>query len=202
MINRYNKFCPLEQRTENAERIRRGIANDMENGNELCRISMFFSQKFITNYYDREEIFSDYLLKMSGKSAESFRYIVYDSKPIINNFKFKTWTISIIRNLCIDYLRFFQRHKREMNFTEENIESIFPIFDSSEQELIQGEKAKKIRKAIPQLSIKQQDLINMFYFERTKYREIASKLDIPIGSVKSGLYLAKNQLRKKLVRVL
>ena len=40
----------------------------------------------------------------------------------------------------------------------------------------------------------------MHYFERKKYREIAQELNMPLGTVRSGLNEAKTNLERKLTR--
>ena len=41
-------------------------------------------------------------------------------------------------------------------------------------------------------------VVAMFYFEECSYREIAEKLDLPMGTVMSRLARAKGHLRSKL----
>ena len=73
---------------------------------------------------------------------------------------------------------------------------------SPEQESTKQRNSEKLLQTISQLPIKQQDLINMRYFEGEKYEDIAKRLKIPVGTVKSGLSSAKNKLKKSLVGVL
>lgn len=219
MISKYDEFCPLEQRAENAVRIRKGITIDMKNGNRLHNTSISFLGRFIKHIDKREEIFSNYLLKMAKNTPESFKYVVNGLEPIGQNPKFKSWSFTIIKNLGIDYLRYHQR-RREINFStferdknilisgaeqrSDNIEEFF-IDEKGllpEQEFAKQEKTEKLLQAISQLPIKQQDLINLRYFEEETYEDIAERLKIPVGTVKSGLYSIKNKLKRRLVDVL
>ncbi|MGA2254606.1 MAG: sigma-70 family RNA polymerase sigma factor [Thermoguttaceae bacterium] len=55
-----------------------------------------------------------------------------------------------------------------------------------------------LQAAIDELAAEFRVVVAMFYFEECSYREIAEKLDLPIGTVMSRLARAKGHLRSKL----
>jgi RNA polymerase sigma-70 factor (ECF subfamily) len=56
----------------------------------------------------------------------------------------------------------------------------------------------ELQSAINELPAEFRVVVAMFYFEECSYREIAEKLDLPIGTVMSRLARAKGHLRAKL----
>ncbi len=52
-----------------------------------------------------------------------------------------------------------------------------------------------VRKSLEQLSLKQQELIHLFYYEQYSLDEIAHHLNIPSGTVKSRLFNARKNLK-------
>ena len=56
----------------------------------------------------------------------------------------------------------------------------------------------ELQAAIDELPAEFRVVVAMFYFEECSYREIAEKLDLPIGTVMSRLARAKGHLRAKL----
>ncbi len=56
----------------------------------------------------------------------------------------------------------------------------------------------ELQAAIDELPAEFRVVVAMFYFEECSYREIAEKLDLPIGTVMSRLARAKGHLRSKL----
>jgi len=56
-----------------------------------------------------------------------------------------------------------------------------------------------LQEAIDELPAEFRVVVAMFYFEECSYREIAEKLDLPIGTVMSRLARAKGHLRAKLI---
>ncbi len=104
-----------------------------------------------------------------------------------------TWLANIARNASIDSVR-SARNTREQKTT--SIENF--VTDS-----IGGSEELKLRdsglaKIINSLDEKHRILIDLAYFQGYSQREIEKELDIPLGTIKSRLRLAINQLRAKL----
>ncbi len=56
-----------------------------------------------------------------------------------------------------------------------------------------------VHQALQQLPMEFREVVLMFYFEQRSYAEIASELELPIGTVMSRLSRARNHLKKSLV---
>ena len=74
-----------------------------------------------------------------------------------------------------------------------NLDSIAGV-ESEEQAF----DSVRLQRALGELSPDFRLVLLMFYFEDCSYREIAEKLDLPIGTVMSRLARAKGHLRAKL----
>lgn len=59
---------------------------------------------------------------------------------------------------------------------------------------------ERLQQALDELPEKFRIVVAMFYYEGCSYREIADRLDLPIGTVMSRLARAKGHLRSKLLR--
>lgn len=58
---------------------------------------------------------------------------------------------------------------------------------------------ERLQEAIDALPAEYKTVLLMFYFERNSYRDIATALELPIGTVMSRLSRAKSHLRAKLL---
>jgi RNA polymerase sigma-70 factor (ECF subfamily) len=106
--------------------------------------------------------------------------------------KFSTWIFSIAYHACCDRLN---RRKRYSN--EELPERADPGA-GPEQQAIAGDEARRLRAAIAQLPEKYRTVITLYHLQGSQYDEIAQVLEIPIGTVKTHLFRAKEQLRRML----
>jgi len=106
--------------------------------------------------------------------------------------KFSTWIFSIAYHACCDRLN---RRKRYSN--EELPERADPGA-GPEQQAIAGDEARRLRAAIAQLPEKYRSVITLYHLQGSQYDEIAQVLEIPIGTVKTHLFRAKEQLRRML----
>jgi hypothetical protein len=156
MLERKVILCPIEQRADNAERIRKIISDDMRNGNYLRGLAMSFNKRFVPDFDGRDEIYADFLLRMSGKSPETYKYIVNDSEPVANNREFVRWVVRCFDNLMTDYLRKRRRGKEfslaRLGYDDWKeiggiILSDYPFCDySPEQKIIKEETEKLLKK--------------------------------------------------------
>jgi len=100
----------------------------------------------------------------------------------------RSWLFAILRN-CFLKLHQRQRPVPAANLPL-NIDSI-PAEVPEEPEIDQ----QRLQEALDQLSDSFRVVLVMFYFEECSYRQIAERLDMPIGTVMSRLARAKGHLR-------
>ncbi|MDT3959911.1 sigma-70 family RNA polymerase sigma factor [Staphylococcus kloosii] len=112
--------------------------------------------------------------------------------------KLSTWLITLCRNRAIDILR--QRKDVERSFDE----AFHGIETNSlpEYDLLDKECSEELQKIISYLSKEQQTIIALFYFKGLSQQEIADKLTMPIGTVKSRLRLSIKHLNDYLKTIL
>ena len=99
-----------------------------------------------------------------------------------------TWIYRIARNQWIDHLR---KEKPQLLSSIE----LYPEFNEIEELPEYHADKKQLKAAMDKLPINQAQLVYKSYYEGQSHREIANDLDIPLGSVKSGLRLAFKKLR-------
>lgn len=102
-----------------------------------------------------------------------------------------TWIFTIARNLRIDRIR-RERVWQELPEGHEEQASDDPAPD----ELVtQTEHAERINAALAELPEEQREVIGLSYLEGLSHSEIAERLDVPLGTVKSRMRLAYRKIR-------
>lgn len=103
------------------------------------------------------------------------------------------WLLAILRNY---FLKMRQKRRpvpaENLGFDIQTVPAAVP-----EEAHIDRER---LQQALDELPTKFRLVLAMFYFEGCSYREIADRLDVPIGTVMSRLARAKAHLRAKLFR--
>lgn len=119
---------------------------------------------------------------------------LYDSK----RGRFSSWLLTVTRNIAIDALRKRQRKDRYSILPALMIyDSIHELPDFSEG-LEQQELASVVHKGMQILKTEQQTILQLAYWEGYSLSEVALKLGLPPGTVKSRLHSALKQLREYL----
>lgn len=104
-----------------------------------------------------------------------------------------TWFVNIARNASIDFIR-TRRNKESQKTT--SIEN--PVYENVAGTTEIEIEDYGLEKVINSLDEKHRLLIELTYFKGYSQREIEKEFDIPLGTVKSRLRIAVNQLREKL----
>lgn len=110
----------------------------------------------------------------------------------------RAWFLRIVRNTCAGW------HARRDGatadpFDEESHSHLRPG-TTPETLLLQTDDASRVARAMSHLSDRARELLQLREMEGLTYRELAEAMDIPMGTVMSGLARARNALRTALAR--
>jgi len=111
-------------------------------------------------------------------------------------YKFKTWLLTISKNIHIDFLR-MKKTTISNNGNDDDEHRVKAIIDESpspEDKIITEQNLTKLLHDIKKLKPHYQDVINLRYFQELSYQEIATKLNEPMSNVKVKLLRAKKLL--------
>jgi len=106
--------------------------------------------------------------------------------------KFSTWIFSIAYHACCDRLG---RRKR---YTDDELPERADPGPGPAQIAERNDEAQALRAAISELPEKYRTVITLYHLQGRQYEEIAQVLDLPMGTVKTHLFRAKELLRKAL----
>ena len=104
--------------------------------------------------------------------------------------QFKTWVQRIVTNICIDK---FRRTKPSVSIDEHEMD--FSSNHDLEEEVLSAYVAQDIRDAIDKLPEHHRSVVVLRYLQDCSYNEIADVLDLPLNTVKSYLFRARQQLQ-------
>lgn len=108
-------------------------------------------------------------------------------------YKFKTWIVSIAKNQLNDYLK-----KKKIRF--ENIENIksesLKNNFNPEEELINKERYNYVNAKIDELKPMYKEIIKLKYIEDLSINQISEKLNQPVNTIKIKIYRAKRILNQ------
>jgi RNA polymerase sigma-70 factor, ECF subfamily len=116
------------------------------------------------------------------------------------NYAFSTWLFKIATNNCIDFIRKKRASHVSLDQTMNGEDSLAPSSmiqsDTLDPELtmINKQKIKHMRNVVSKLKPRYRQLVELRYFKEYSYDEIATELDIPIGTVKAQLFRARELL--------
>lgn len=147
-----------------------------------------FAFRIVKDSVAAEEIMQELFLRI-WHQAEHFDH---------NQDKLSTWMFMITRNIAIDHLR-----SRGSRILEPSVESdpAYLIQDESsltEEILEMRAIGEQVRVALQELSVDQQQVMEMIYYQGFTQHEVAEIVSIPLVTVKSRVRLAMKQLQQRL----
>lgn len=146
---------------------------------------MSFALQLTANKEDALDLMQDTTLK-----------VLDNQERFIDNKNFKGWVLTVMRNIFINnYHRVVLSHTMiDQSADPYNVETVmFSGMDTPEG----TSDILEINKAIEELSEEMRAPFALFV-SGYKYNEIAEKLDIPMGTVKSRIFVARQLLQEEL----
>jgi RNA polymerase sigma-70 factor (ECF subfamily) len=105
-----------------------------------------------------------------------------------------TWIFAIARNARIDLLR-----KANRPALDPNDPALVPDRPAATFETVSAaQEANQIRERVAALPAEQQEVLRLAFFEDLAHTEVAQRLGIPLGTVKSRIRLAVRRIRSGL----
>jgi RNA polymerase sigma-70 factor (ECF subfamily) len=113
------------------------------------------------------------------------------------------WLRTVATNLCLNHL---SRYRSRWSFfseladgtPEEPREADFPDSRSIEEELDKAERSALVEQALQKLPSMQRVPLVLYHLEGLTYDDIASKLGVSMGKVKTDIFRGRRALRKLL----
>jgi len=151
------------------------------------RIVYQLSYRMVGHVEDAKDIVQEAFLR-AYRSLDNFRRGV----------PFSSWILKITSNLCIDHLR--QRHRRPLSL-EAGMEQGLELPDtqpSPEESYLLEERHRAVQQAMMELPERYRLPLILRHFHGLSVEEVARTLGQPVGTVKSNLFRAREQLKRSL----
>lgn len=175
--------------------IQRCLAGDQAAWDEIVRMNrrrvFNIAYKFTGRHDLAEDLTQDVFVKIF-KSLGTF-----DRRA-----NFQTWLVSVSRNLCIDHYRSV-RKEREAIDRDVDPGDLAPVANTTSpyQSLEQRDRALLLRRALAELAPSLKEAVMMRDLQELSYQEIADKLGLPEGTVKSRINRGRNELARQISRI-
>jgi RNA polymerase sigma-70 factor (ECF subfamily) len=107
------------------------------------------------------------------------------------------WILTVARNRAIDYLRSVDGRMAQNAF-ELEINEHPSLFANLETEVLNSDRARRLRTAFEKLTPNQKLVIELAYYEGLSQSEMATRMSQPLGTIKTWVRSALKALREDL----
>ncbi|HKR10362.1 MAG TPA: RNA polymerase sigma factor [Gemmatimonadaceae bacterium] len=183
---------PTQVTDEIIERCLNGDQAAWESIVRMYRRKVFnVAYKFVGRHDQAEDLTQDVFLKLY-KSLDTF-----DRRA-----NFQTWLISVSRNLCIDHYRAVRKERETINRDVDPSDFAPASPDTRvDTQLEQRDRVVLLRKALDKLAPTLRTAVMLRDIQELTYQEIADKLHLPEGTVKSRINRGRTELARQIQRL-
>ena len=143
--------------------------------------------KMVNNKSDAEDL-----------TIEAFGKAFKNLAQYTPNYAFSTWLFKIATNNCIDFIRKKKANLISLDHTSDDQENMSAPLQSDspdpEEDMIKSQRMALTRSVVSKLKPRYRTLVELRYFKEYSYEEIATELNLPIGTVKAQLFRARELL--------
>ena len=177
------------------EIIQRCLNGDQAAWNEIVRMywrRVFnIAYKFVGRHDQAEDLTQDVFLKLY-KSLDTF-----DRRA-----NFQTWLISVSRNLCIDHYRSVRKEREVLNRDVDPSDLTPAAPERNAQAVLeQRDRVQLLRQALGKLQPTLRTAVLLREIQELSYHEIAERLALPEGTVKSRINRGRTELARQFQRL-
>ena len=146
---------------------------------------MNFALMLTANKDDAKDLLQDTTLK-----------VLDNQEKFVDNINFKGWVLTVMRNIFINN---YHKLVRTQTIVDQSVDlyNLDVVNDSGFNSPDGSYQIQEITKAINALNDDLRIPFSMF-LSGYKYNEIAEKLNVPLGTVKSRIFFARQELQKAL----
>lgn len=151
--------------------------------------------EYLFNRY-REAIHTLFVQRLGGPNdaddllQETFIKVYINLHRYSSEYTFGQWVYTIARNTFIDFVR---RRQEDLPI-DERFTAPASNAPTPEESFINLQQRTQIEHYLERLTPRYRQLIVMRFFEEYSYEEIAAKLSLPLGTVKTQIHRAREQM--------
>ncbi|MEM9821584.1 MAG: sigma-70 family RNA polymerase sigma factor [Bacteroidota bacterium] len=139
-----------------------------------------FALRLTKNPYDAQDLLQETIF-LALKNSDKFR----------GGTNFNAWIKTIMRNTFINNYR---KNKRLMNYISQKISAYFSDKPQAKNDAESNIMVEELTEIIDDLDSKFKEPFMMYYYGYA-YEEIAQKLELPLGTVKSRIFFARKHIK-------
>ncbi|MFQ8827462.1 MAG: RNA polymerase sigma factor [Alistipes sp.] len=148
----------------------------------------------------RDSIYQLYIQRTSGRTddasdllQETFVKVYLNMQRYDSRYTFGQWVYTIARNTFIDYMRRKRDDTVPIDRIGERVSSSWGG-PTPEERMITDQSRARLESFLEKMSPRYRELIELRFFKEYSYEEIAAKLQLPMGTVKTQIHRAREQL--------
>ena len=156
--------------------------------------------EYLFNRY-RDAIYRLFVQRLGGVNdaaallQETFIKVYINLHRYRPDYTFGQWVYTIARNTFIDYVR---RRQEDLPI-DERFAAPASNRPTPEERILDLQQRRQIEHYLERLSPRYRELIVMRFFDEYSYEEIAAKLSLPLGTVKTQIHRAREQMCRMIV---
>ena len=191
-VPRPNEPAPAADDRSDADLVQRCLDGDAAAWDTLVRVYwkrvFTIAYKFVAQFDEAEDLTQEIFVKL-------FRALpTFDRRA-----SFETWLTRVSRNLCID--RYRRRRREEERFTDEvdpDTIQLDELVSRPDTTLEKRDQIAMVRRALARLAPTYREAVALRDVHELSYEEIARRLQLPEGTVKSRIARGRRELARHL----
>jgi len=150
--------------------------------------AMTLALRILGERQDAEEAVQDAFLR-AFRSLDQFR----------GDSRFSTWLYRILYNVCMARAMRRPKHGETVDYADEDVDTVGSDDPSVQQTMEDEEEQAVLKEEIIRLPEAFRTALTLFYVQELSYDDMASVLQMPLGTVKTNLSRGRVLLRKRVL---